>query len=176
VTSRGTDAPRLPVGYPEIESVALQAEDSRLHGGLEFRRKQGWAHDSVLNWRSSDDRATWDLDVLQSGRYEITLMVGCGPEDVGGTVRITAGGRLAEAHIHKAHDPMPVKQRAHDRVAVWTSGPVPIMTWIPVAFEAILLEKGPAQLVVRRTDLPTDSRFELKEARVRYVEPPLSTK
>ena len=169
VTSRGTDAPPLPIGHPETEVVALQAEDSKLHGGLKFRRKQGWAHDSVLNWGSSDDRVTWNIDVLQSGRYEIALLIGCGAADVGNRVRIDAGGRSIEAEIRKVHDPMPARQRAHDLEAIWTSGPVPTMTWISLAFEPLRLEKGPARLVVRGMDFSTESCFELKEARVRRV-------
>ena len=172
VTSRGTDAPLLPVGYSKTEELALQAEDSKLRGGLKFRRKQGWAHDSVLNWGSRDDRVVWNIDVLQSGRYEVSLMIGCGAADVGTRVRIEAGGQSVEAQVSKAHDPMPTRQRAHDRAAVWTAGPVPTMTWIPLAFEPMYLEKGPAQLVIRGMDLSTNSRFELKEARLRRVEEP----
>jgi hypothetical protein len=159
VTSRGTDAPLLPVGHPEGEIVALQAEDSKFEGGLQFRRKQGWAHDSVLNWGSRDDCVVWNIDVLQSGRYEISLLIGCGVADVGDRVRIEAGGQSIEAQVSEAHDPVPTISRAHDRAAVWTSGPVPTMTWIPLAFEPIRLEQGPAQLVVRGMDLSTNSRL-----------------
>jgi hypothetical protein len=170
VTSRGTEAPLLPVGHPKTDVVALQAEDSTLEGKLKFRRKQGWAHDSVLNWGSRDDRVVWNIDVLQSGRYEVSLLIGCGAADIGNRVRIEAGGQSVEAEIRRAHDPLPSKQPAHDRAAVWTSGPVPTMTWIPLSFEPIRLKKGAIQLVTRRMYFSADSRFELKEARMRRVE------
>ncbi len=170
VTAHGTDAPLLPVGHSQTGTVALQAEDSRLRGGLEFRRKQGWAHDSVLNWRSSDDRVSWNIDVLQSGHYEIKLLIGCGEADVGSRVHIEVGGKVVEGEIQLAHDPMPRRERAQNRSVVWTSGPVPTMTWIPLVFDLIPLEKGPARLVVYGTNLPMESRFEVKEVRVRRVE------
>ena len=108
--------------------------------------------------------------MLHSGRYEVVLMFGCGAADVGGMVQVKAGGQSVEAKIHQAYDPMPVLPRAHNRSAVWTSGPVPVMTWIPLAFKPMPLEKGAAQLVVRTSGLPANSRFELKEARLRRVE------
>ena len=97
VTSRGVEPPPLPVGYDGADTVALQAEDARLQGELKFRRKQGWAHDSILNWTSNDDSATWNVEVLQPGRYEITLMVGAASTDLGATVRVDVGNQHAEA-------------------------------------------------------------------------------
>ena len=170
VTSRGTDPPPLPVGYSPTDVVALQAEDSQLLGGLAFRRKQGWAHDSVLNWRSTDDRVTWKIDVLQPGRYQPTLLIGCGESDVGNRLRIESGGKSVEAEIRQAHDPLPTTERAHNREVVWTSGPVPTMTWIPLTFEPIPLEKGAARLSVRALGPTADSRLELKEVRLQRVE------
>lgn len=169
VTSRGVDPPLLPVGFTAADVTALQAEDSKLQGRLEFRRKQGWAHDSILNWRSSDDSVTWNLDVLQSDRYEITLMYGCLPAGVGTKIQICSGDQQAEATIQDAHDPMPVEKDAKDRTWVWTSGPVPGMTWIPLKFPPVTLEKGSAQLVVRSIILPEQAGLELKEARFRRV-------
>ncbi|MCB1123151.1 MAG: arylsulfatase, partial [Verrucomicrobiae bacterium] len=52
VTLLGVTPPPLPVGYPTDMTTALQAEDAQIKGKLKFRRQQGWAHDSVLNWSS----------------------------------------------------------------------------------------------------------------------------
>ena len=171
VTSRGIAPPPLPVGFPTAEVTALQAEDSHLHGDLKFRRKQGWAHDSILNWQSNDDAVSWDLDVLRLGAYEITLMYGCMTEGIGTKIQIRSGDQHAEATIERAHDPIPPEQKAKGRAAVWTSGPVPVMTWVPLRFAPIKLGKGPAQFDVRCLDLPQRNGFELKEARFRRVGP-----
>ncbi len=170
VTSAGLAPPPLPVGYEATDVVALQAEDSQLHGRLKFRRGRGWAHDSALNWKSNDDSLAWGLDVLRPGRYEVTLMIGCRQEDVGAKVRIEVGDQHMEAALRHAHDPMPVERKARNRNRVWTSGPVPTMTWVPLVFEPIMLDKGIARLVVRAVDLPAEGAFELKEARVQRVE------
>ncbi len=169
VASRGTDAPPLPVGYAKADLTALQAEDAHLAGELAFRRKQGWAHDSILHWTSVDDSATWNLDVLRSGHYEIALMIGSGPDDVGAKVRIQIAGQSAEATIREAHDPLPADDSDQNWAHVRTSGPVPTMTWIPLEFGTFSLARGPAGLVVTASGLPEESRFELKEARVNRV-------
>jgi hypothetical protein len=167
VTSRGLDPPPLPVGYPSMAAVALQGEDSKLSEGLKFHRGYGWAHDSVLNWRSSKDSMTWKLDVLRGGSYDITLMYGCLSGDVGTQVRIEVDGQQAEATVEVAHDPVPPARILKDRKSVRTSGPVPLMTWRPLTFSGIKLSKGPASLVVRTN--PTGQDFEVKEASFQQV-------
>ncbi len=169
VTSRGVAPPPLPVGYAATDTVALQAEDSRIFGGLKFRGKHGWAHDSVLNWRSSDDSVVWSLDVLHSGRYEITLMYGCQPKDVGASIRIEVDNQHAEATIEHGHDPIPAERKSQDRTPVWTSGPVSTMSWAPLKLGPIDLRQGQSRLVVRAMDLPAEGDFELKEARFRRL-------
>ena len=169
VTSRGVTPPPLPVGYEPANTVALQAEDATLQGNLKFRRKQGWAHDSILNWTSEHESSAWHLDVRHSGRYQIELMVGCAPDDVGATVRIDVGEQHAEAKIEQAHNPIPAELQSHDRSQVWTSGPVPTMTWIPLKFRPVELAEGETQLAVRGIGLSCNGAFELKEAHVRRL-------
>jgi arylsulfatase A len=169
VTARGTDAPPLPVGYTLSNPTVLQAEDAHLHGGLQFRRKQGWAHDSILNWRTDEDKVTWNIDVLQPGRYEIMLMIGAGASDVGTEVQIEVNGRRTQTEIHMAHDPMPIQDRAHKRSTVWTEGPVPMITWIPLDFEPVTMKRGRTDMVVRVNGASGTGCFELKEARVRLL-------
>ena len=169
VTSCGVEPPHLPVGHDAADAVALQAEDAKLHGNLKFRRKQGWAHDSILNWQSPDDATAWNIDVLRPGRYEITLMIGAAPKAVGTTIRINAEDQQTESTIRQAHDPMPPEEDTHDRTLVWTSGPVPTMTWIPLTFKPIKLTEGQTQLTVQAVDLPKEEAFELKEAHLRKL-------
>ena len=172
VTSGGIEPPPLPIGYPSGHVVALQAEDSRLSDGLKFHRGKGWAHDSVLNWRSSQDSITWQIDVLQAGRYETTLMYGCLETDIGAKVHLQIGDQSTSAVVKKSHDPVPPERKNKDRNRVATSGPVPTMTWVPLKFDTVTLPEGPTQLTVR-----VDSKgkaFELKEARLLNVEPKLS--
>ncbi|WP_261342631.1 arylsulfatase [Crateriforma conspicua] len=166
VTTRGTDPPPLPVGYEPADETALQAEDARLSDGLQFYRKQGWAHDSILNWTSSDDTATWQIDVLQEGTYEIELMIGCGPQDLGATVTVNVANQSVTAKLTTPHEPLPALEKGKDRNAIWTSGPVPTMTWLPLELPSVQLETGIQVLRVSVDGIEAGSRFELKEVRL----------
>ncbi len=166
VTATGVKPPPLPVGFERADTTALQAEDARLHGGLRFRRGKGWAHDSILDWKANGDRVVWNMDVLRPGRYEITLMYGCGAQDVGTKIAIDVDGQHAESTIRQTHDPLPADLLARDRTHVWTTGPVPTMTWIPLGFPPLELSSGRASLEVRAVNLPPDAALELKEARL----------
>ncbi len=166
VTSRGVEPPPLPVGYPAGKVTALQAEDARITGNLKFRRGKGWAHDSILNWTDAEtDSVTWKTDIQATGRYQITLMVGCLEADVGTRIRTEINGQNREVTIRNAHDPMPKIEKARSRNSIWTSGPVPVMTWMPVQAGSLKLDKGLVDIKVRIASGKAQS-FELKEIRL----------
>ena len=170
VTSAGVDAPPVPIGHPEAHVTAIQGEDSSLHGGLEFRGRHGWAHDSILNWKHADDHVVWHLDVLRPGRYEVTLMYSCPRADVGSRIEIEIGSQCAEATITRAHDPQAPESQPVGRKHVATSGPVWVKTWAPLVFPPVALEKGRAKLIARALKIPGNEAMVLKEARVRRLD------
>ncbi len=167
VTATGTDPPPLPVGFEPSDETSLQAEDATLSDGLKFYRKQGWAHDSIINWSSPEDSVTWTIDGRHEGIYDLTLMIGCDPQDLGATVTVSVGNQSVMATLTTAHDPLPSTEKGKERNAIWTSGPVPTMTWLPLKFPRIELSKGRQTLQVTLTGIESGSRFELKEARLR---------
>jgi len=170
VTAAGIEAPPLPIGFSSSEIVALQAEDSSLKGGLQFWRKIGWAHDTVTQWRNPEASVTWELDVLQEGQYEVTLMYSCPEGETGSQIEITVGERRLKSKITEAYDPRPPTERELDHKRLETSGPVWFRTYAPLAFPAVSLQKGRTQLTVRATDIPGEEAFVLKEARVRLLD------
>lgn len=170
VTAGGVAAPPAPIGYPGTEVVAIQGEDAQLHGGLEFRGRHGWAHDSILNWRNTDGYAVWNLDVLRPGRYEVSLMYSCPQADVGSKIQIEIGAHHVAATISRAHDPQPPESQSDGTHKVATSGPVWIKVWAPLTFPPVTLEKGPAKLIVRALEIPGGQAWELKEARIRQMD------
>ncbi len=170
VTSAGVAAPPLPIGYPQSPVTAIQAEDSSLHGGLKFRNRHGWAHDSILNWKQTDDHVIWDLEVLRPGQYEVTLMYGCPRADVGARIEVAVGSRRVEATITRAHDSQSPESSPVGRKHVATDGPVWVRTWAPLVFPPIALDQGRAELIVRALDIPGNEAMTLKEARLHRLD------
>jgi arylsulfatase A len=164
VTSSGVEPPPVPVGYPSAEVVAIQGEDAKLHGDLKFNYIAGWAHDSIVNWRSKDDYVEWNIDVLRPGRYAVTLMYSCPQADTGSRMQIEIGTQRAEATVTQAHDPLVL-----DKKRVSTSGPVECKEWAPLKFEPVELEAGRATIVTRARSIPGKQAMELKEVHVRRI-------
>ena len=68
------------------------------------------------NWKSLDDRITWNVEVGKPGRYEATVYYTCAAGNVGSTVELSLGSARIQTKITEAHDP-PLYGKEHDRVA-----------------------------------------------------------
>jgi arylsulfatase A-like enzyme len=169
VTAEGVAPPPIPVGHPAADVTAMQGEDATLYG-VKFRGGTGWAHASILNWKSTDDSVTWNLDVLRPGQYEITLMYSCSPADVGSRIQISVGTEKVEATIARAHDPQQPDSYRHPTREVTTSGPVWVKNFVSLTFQPVMLRKGPVNLNVSVLDIPENGTFEVKEVRVRRLD------
>ena len=72
VTSSGTEAILVPVGYPEAPSVELPASDGTLTGQLKYKGIAGWAHDWVVDFGPVTDSCFWKIDNQTAGTYSIS--------------------------------------------------------------------------------------------------------
>jgi len=165
VTAHGVAPPPIPVGHPDADITAMQGEDATLHGGLRWSRGRGWAHDTIVNWHNTEDTAVWKMDVLQPGRYEITVMYSCTQADVGAKMHMTLGSHILEMPILRAHDPQ--EPPGYQRNAVYTSGPVWVKDWAALAFQPIVLPKGRIDLVLGTAT--GSETVEIKEVCVRQL-------
>ncbi|WP_339729273.1 sulfatase-like hydrolase/transferase [uncultured Gimesia sp.] len=66
----------IPIGDPQEPDVELQPSWAILKGdGLEYSF-DGYDWDTIDGWKSNTGTATWQLDVLQPGRYTVELSYG----------------------------------------------------------------------------------------------------
>ena len=63
----------IPLGYCEENPVLFPAHQAFLDGNVRFRGRYGFAHDWVTGWTGTEARVAWELDVVRSGWYEVTL-------------------------------------------------------------------------------------------------------
>jgi arylsulfatase A len=157
--------PPLPVGFAQRPVVNLLAPECRLAGGVRYQQGRGWANDWITHWTSTDDRASWDIDVVRPGRFRVTLLYTCPAADVGSRLRVEAGGRSVEGVLAKPHDPQPLP--SPDRVRRKEVYEKP---WAPLALGAIELPKGPTTLSVRALSKPGTQVFDLKAVRLERVD------
>ena len=169
VTKDGFETIPIPIGYPERPMVEMPSHEAFLEPptreGISYYGRSGWANDYVTNWTDTDAYPWWAVDVVESGRYEVTLKYVCAEENLGATLRVTVAGQSVQGKIAKAHDPEPIP--SPDRVP---RGEVYEKVWAPLTLGTVDLPKGKTRLVVRALSKPGSEVVDLKAVQLRRVD------
>ena len=161
VSQGQTSPPPIPVGYPGWPEVELPTPEATWVGGLEYGGRfpnNNW----VTNWRSTGDYLYWELDVVDAGDYEVTLLYTCAEANLGAHMAVKAGGSRVTGIITEAHDPpfLPSPDRV-PRIEVYEK------KWADLTPGTISLPKGRTQLVVKALKIPGDTAMDLKAVRLK---------
>lgn len=169
VTKDGFAPLPIQIGYPQWPVVILPGHEAFLEPaskkGISYVGRSGWANDWVTNWTSTDAYPWWEVEVVEGGRFEVTLMYICPKEDVGAKVRVEIGNKSLEGVVSKVHNPAPLP--SPDRVR---RGEVYEKIWAPLILGAVELRKGRTKLVVRAVEIPGEKAFDLKAVRLRRID------
>ena len=138
----------FPVGYAEMPRAPLPARDGVPHGGVE-RSASAPNSSFFTHWTSKDDTITWDIDVHQTGNYQLEVHYTCAAADLGSVIEASFNGTKATAKVAEAWDP-PFRDQ-HDRVARTQSE---MKEFKPLSFGTLKLEKGRGLLTLRATEIP----------------------
>jgi hypothetical protein len=131
------DARTFPVGHPDFKFSQIPARDGHPHGNIQ--RSNRWPNCSFFtNWKSENDHITWDIEVLESGNYEVVIYYTCRAQDVGSTFQLQFGENTLSSKISVAHDP-PLIGMAEDRDEREESY---VKDFKPLSMGTITLEKG----------------------------------
>ena len=127
----------LPVGHPDFAFTQLPARDGEAQGTIE--RSNRYPNCSYFsNWTSTDDAITWDIEVLESGLFEVELHYTCPASSLGTEVELSFGDSSLRTTITEAHDP-PETGMENDRTPRSESY---VKDFKPVSMGTIYLEKG----------------------------------
>lgn len=156
VNSKGTNPPPIPVGYEEAPVIPMPAHEASLHQGLQYKEGHGWANDWIVNWNSGTAYASWSIEVVRSGDYQVNLKYNT-PDGTGANIQVTIGDEVIERKITESFpgeqiespDWVPRKE-VYER------------TWGHMEVGIINLEPGDYELRVRATDIPQATAMELK--------------
>jgi len=107
-------------------------------------------HQTLTNWKSTDDYITWEAEVMEEGEYEVEVYYTCPAEDIGSTLELSFNHTEITATLSKAHDP-PLTGMEYDRYPRKVSY---IKDFIPLKMGTIHLGKGKGTLVLKATDMP----------------------
>ncbi len=85
------DVTRVPVkpevtqaGWPGGNRVELFTPDASLSGVLKYYGKNGYVHDWLVGWKQPGDVATWNINVVNKGKYKVAVTYNA-PGDMAGT-------------------------------------------------------------------------------------------
>lgn len=112
MTSATDDRP-ITLGHPDFEFTQLPARDGIAHGNIQ-RSNRHPNNTFFTNWTSVKDSITWDIEVLEDGKFEVELYYTLAQEHSGVAVQLTDGKSMLVSRINDAHDP-PLTGMENDR-------------------------------------------------------------
>ena len=76
----GKDNRPFLVGHPDYKITQVPARDATPHGGI--KRSNKFPNCSYFtNWKSVDDKITWDVEVGKAGKYAVDVYYTCAEND-----------------------------------------------------------------------------------------------
>jgi hypothetical protein len=138
----------FPIGHPSVFQTQLPARDAIGHGKI--KRSNIWPNSSyLLNWTSTNDKITFDAEVLMEGDYEVDLFYTCAQKDIGSTVELSFKSSKINFKINEVFDPLPLKNND-----IYPRGEGFVKEFKRVKVGTIYLEKGTGILTLKATDIP----------------------
>ena len=139
-----------PVGYAEFPWTPLPARDGEAHGGV---KRSGNAPNCsyFVNWKTTDDRITWDIEVNTTGTYDVTIDYTCPVPDAGSTIELSFSGAKVTGKVSPGWDPpLNTNQDTLPRPA----GESQMKEFRPLSLGSVQLKKGRGPLTLRALQVP----------------------
>lgn len=96
-----------PVGYREFPRTFLPAKDG-VPSGTIARSSSAPNCSYFVNWTSTADRITFDIEVVTAGEYEVELWYTCAAADAGSVIELSFLGATLAGRVEPAWDPPPI--------------------------------------------------------------------
>jgi arylsulfatase A-like enzyme len=148
-SSRDKETRPITLAHPDAEYTQLPARDAEAHGGV-VRSNKFPNCTFMTNWTSTDDKITWDVEVLDEGDFEVEMFYACGEESVGSEIELSLGQQRMGVTIEVANDVPPMGME-HDR---FPRAEGYVKDWRPMKLGVIQLRPGRAQLALQATKVP----------------------
>jgi len=157
------------VGHPDYNFTQIPARDGIPAGNIQ--RANRYPNCSFFtNWISTDDKITWDIEVLADGEFEVVVYYTCPEEDVGSVFQLEFGSSTLTGKITKAHDP-PLTGMENDRDERIESY---VKDFNPLSIGTIHLNKGKGYMSLRALEIPGSQVMDFRLMMLERVESPAS--
>jgi hypothetical protein len=119
-----------------------------------------------LNWTNKDDFVTWDVEVGESGRYEVELWYACSKKDLGSEIELSLNGESVVTTITKPNDP-PIVGMKEDRSPRSESY---VKDFRPMKMGTISLTKGKGELKLQAKTITGSQAMEFRLLMLQRIE------
>ena len=152
----GTDERPFVIGHPDVTWSQVPARDGTAHGEIE--RSNKFPNCSYfLNWKNEEDFISWDIELSQSGIYEVELWYACPSKDLGAEIRLSFNGKSLRAKIAREVDPPLLK--GFDRKPRMEGY---VKKFEPMTMGQVELTNGSGQLKLEALEIPGDQAMEFR--------------
>ncbi len=149
VLSKENDARAFTLGYPKALYTQLPARDGEAHGNI--KRSNRYPNDSFFtHWNSITDSITWNVEVLETGRFQVAFYYTCPEKDLGSIVELSFKNSKIAKKITEAHNP-PLIGMERDRVPRMESY---VKNFRPIDLGVLTLKKGKGTLSLKALKIP----------------------
>ena len=137
-----------PVGFAEFPTTPLPARDGVPHGKIQ---RSGSAPNCsyFVNWTSTEDSMTWDVEVNTTGNYEVTIDYSCPQADVGSMIELSFQSSKLRGEVTPAWNPPLLDKQ--DRVPRKSESYM--REFRPLNLGVMRLEKGRGLLTLRAVEI-----------------------
>lgn len=143
--------------HPGFEYTQIPARDGKAHGNV--KRSNKFPNCSYFtNWTSLNDKITFDVEVVESGEFEVEIYYTCPEDSVGAAFELSCGANRLEAKISEAHDP-PLIGMKEDLIKRAESY---VKDFKALKAGNIKLDKGPAVMSLKALKIPGKQVMEFR--------------
>lgn len=161
----------FPLSANGHEKVILEGQDAILPEkykgkGIDYNFPSGISHQWISFWTKTDAYPEWEVDVIDPGRFEVSLLY-CIPEsDLGAEAYFEVQGKTLPIHITEAFDPPPNPQPfLLDGESVKYEN----KDWKEISIGEVSLEEGATHARIHVTRIPGKAAMEVKEVILRRI-------
>ncbi len=155
----------IHVGFKEFPITMLPARDGEPQGNV--KRSSGAPNCSYfVNWTGKDDQMVWNVSVVTSGKYDVTVDYTCPVPDAGSTIELSHGGSRLTGKVEPGWDP---PLYANQDTLPRPHGESSMKDFRTLALETIELKQGEDELTLRAVEIPGRSVMDVRRVTLTLV-------
>ncbi len=148
----------LPVGYTDYRWTPLPARDGVPHGGIQ-RSSSAPNCSYFVNWKTTQDRITWDIEVNTAGEYEVVIDYTCPVADAGSVIELSFQQSRVTGKVEPGWDPpLYTNQDTLPRPPAESR----MKEFRPLRLGVMSLERGRGLLTLRALEIPGQSVMDVR--------------